>query len=163
MNNGIGTTAIHLVDGHQIQLKEIVDVGRLRDVAGACLAIYAHAVDAEGAFELPAAPPVTCANEDLVGAYLWGCEKHDLAEPNWTLLPEGIVLGSWANPHSMAARDGHGPILPWAVLKREGLLKADSPVAHLWANVAPAEAAALACSSSFEGSEYRIWREERSP
>jgi len=159
MNNGRGTTAINLTDGHSIGLDDLVDARRLRDVAAACLPVYARAASASGSFELPPLPPASCGNEGMEARYLWACDKDDLPEPSWALLPEGIVIGSWANPRVIAALDGQGPILSWGVLKREGVLKAASPMAHLWANVPPADAAAPACTSAYEGDSLRIWRE----
>ena len=161
MNAGVGSTAVDLRTGRSIKLTELVDTVRLRDLAGACLPIYAQATTGKPAFVLEPAEPVVCGKEEAGGHYLWGCEKDDRAEPLWTLRPEGIVIGSWANPHVSAYADGQGPILSWAVLAREGSLKPNAPIAGLWAPSPAAAPTEPMCSSAFEGSRLRTWREER--
>jgi hypothetical protein len=163
MNSGLGGMAFDLRDGRELKIGDLVDLPRLRDVAAACLPIYAQSTSTKNAFVLEPLTSAVCGNEGVTARYLWACDKDDLQEPNWALLPDGIVIGGWANAHATAVEDGRGPILPWAVLKREGILKAGAPVAHLWAHVPPAGAGAFACSSSWSGSSLRIWREQPSP
>lgn len=169
MNAGGGSRAIDVRTGADLPLDRILDVTKLRDVASGCLAVFRQVppVAAPRAqeppkvvpFELEDAPPVLCG-KDGTPRYLWSCSKDDIDGPVWSLLPEGIVIGAWANPHVSAYDDGHGPILPWDVLLRAGVLRADSPAARLWAGVAPAGPSALACTSSFDGEAIRTWRSE---
>lgn len=160
INGGTGGTLIDLGRGTSVSLSEIVDVAKLRDVAAACLPIYRLSASAEPSFELLGdVEPTDCEDDGAtMGRFLWACEKDDRAEPFWAVVAEGIVIGSWANPHVSAALDGRGPILPWEVLLREGVLKLDSPVKFLWRGVSPAPASTLPCSSSYEGNELRRWR-----
>lgn len=163
MNNGLGGMAIDLRDGREIKIADLVDLPRLRDVAAAGLPIYDRSTSTENAFDREGITPASCGNEGMTARYLWACDKDDLSEPNWALLPDGIAIGGWANPHASAVLDGRGPILSWAVLKRERILKAGAPVSHVWAHVDAAGADALPCSSSFDGSSLRVWREAPSP
>lgn len=162
MNGRTGSVLVDLVRGASVTLPEIVDVPRLRDVAAACLPIYRLASGGKDVFELPERiEPTTCeADQATMGRFLWGCDKDDWTEPAWSIVREGIVIGSFANPHVSAAMDGRGPIIPWAVLLREGLLKSDSPAKALWSGVRPAPADAPACSSAYEGDVLRRWREQ---
>jgi hypothetical protein len=163
MNGGLGVTVIDLTKGRKIELADIVDTVRLRDIAAECLPVHAAASSAGAAaeFTLGSGPRATCGAEFSSARHLWACDKSDRAEPNWALLPEGIVIGSWANGHANAALDGQGPVLPWDVLARAGVLKVGSPVAQLWAGVKPASADALACSSAYAGDHLLTWREPR--
>jgi hypothetical protein len=160
MNSGTGGMLVDLARGTLVTLPDIVDVPRFRDVVSACLPVYALAYQAKDAFELPKRlEPTTCESDGAsMGRYLWACDKDDREDPAWAIVREGIVIGSWANPHVSAALDGQGPIIPWAVLLREGLLRADSSAKFLWAGVAPAAADALPCWSAYEGDVIRSWR-----
>lgn len=180
LNNGGDSTAIDLRTGARVTLDQLVDASRLRPLAEACLPLYLAASRVGGNEALFAAggarqegpqrfeikgdlAPTTCGQEASVGRFLWACDKDEIKEPAWTLLPAGLVIGSWANPHVAAALDGQGPILPWSVLLRAGLLPAGSPVARLWAGVQAAEKTALPCEAAYEGERLLSWREEPAP
>lgn len=161
-NSGGHTTVIDLPTGKSVTLDEIVDKARLRAVAIACLPFHAIAASSERELTLPESlPEAGCGNElDVsMGRFLWGCDKDDRAAPEVNVLPEGVVIGAWGNPHVAAALDGQGPIVPWSVLLRENVLRAGSPLARLWAAEAPAAASVPACTGSYEGARIRMWRE----
>ncbi|MFO0551542.1 MAG: hypothetical protein U0271_24355 [Polyangiaceae bacterium] len=157
MNGGMGAQSIDLSTGEPVRLDEVItDSAALRDLTGECLGVYFQVPGDEQAFE-PELGVVRRCEDDGLPAYLWGCDGDAAAEPVWALLPDGVQIGSYGNPHVSAVLDGQGPILPFAVLAREGLLRRDSRPAHLWANVTPAAADELPCSSALEGETVRWW------
>lgn len=149
--------AVDLKRGTELSLSDIVtDSDKLRDVAGACLGVYQYASTDDLSFDLPdEIEPVVC-DPDASPTFLWGCQEG-YEDPMWTLLPEGIVIGARGNPHVAVALDGTGPILPWDVLLRAGVLRADSPMARLWKDDKPAPAEAHACRSAFTNASIRSW------
>jgi hypothetical protein len=159
MNNSDGSRAIDLRSGASIALDQILDPAALRPLAGACLPLYEATSGGPRTVQVAARlPPVTCSDEPGMARYLWGCSPDDRQDPAWTLLPAGIVIGAWGNPHVTAATDGWGPIVPWSVLRRAGILRANSPVAHLWAGVPAAGPTDLPCEGAYEGGSLLAWR-----
>lgn len=168
LNGGGGARAIDLTTGTEVSLDKIVDPSKLRDLVSECLPVFVQVPEeatpagkpVSSTFDLDvAAAPIRCGAEETVGRYLWACDKGDLDRPVWSLVPGGVVIGAWGNPHATAANDGHGPVLSWDVLLRAGLLRKDSPVARLWAGVTRAGPTTLPCSSAYDGSAMRTWRE----
>jgi hypothetical protein len=163
LNNGGRTTVIDLRDGSALALEDLVETSRLRPAAEACLPYFGALDEDRATFEIEGElPPVLCGKEQTPARYLWGCDPDDIKAPVWTLLPAGVVIGGWANPHARAADDGRGPILPWSILLRDGILKSGSRVSHLWAGVQPAARSALSCTSALGGSSVVTWREDSS-
>lgn len=161
MNSGGDATVIDLVRGASVALGEIVDPAALREVTLSCLPFHrATAEKDEVVIEGPL-PLATCAGEPSLGRLLWGCDPDGLRAPMWSLLPEGIVIGSWANAHATAVNDGRGPVIPWSVLLREKALRPASPLARVWAGTAPAPADALACPLAYWGDSLDEWQEQR--
>jgi hypothetical protein len=66
----------------------------------------------------------------------------------------GVSFFADGFPHVNGVFNGHGPILSYAVLLREGYLRGDSPVRRGWEHVAPAMPGAEACPS---GREKEWW------
>lgn len=166
MNVGGGSTAIDLVQGSSVALDEVIDPAKLRDLTIACLPFYGASQASNGELVLDKPlPQASCEDEMVPGArILWGCHKDDRTDPESTLLPEGIVIGMWANPHVSASDDGKGPILPWSVLMREKMLRPGSKVARLWAGITPAPADAPACPMALvSGPSIVTWREVPQP
>lgn len=157
-NMVMSSIAVDLRQGKELALSDIVtDTNKLRDVTGECLSVYEYAGTDELSFDLPDEIEPKKCDPEASPVFLWGCQEG-YEEPMWTLLPEGIVIGMRGNPHVSAIMDGTGPILPWDVLLRAGVLRADSPVARLWKGDKPAPADAQACRGAFENAKIRRWR-----
>lgn len=166
LNAGVGSTVIDLTRGAPVELTQLVDPARLRDVAIACLPFHAQmrGSSKELVLEEPM-PPAGCGNEHFEARLLWGCDKEDSQSPRWSIVPEGVVIGSWANAHVFASQDGQGPVIPWSVLLRDRVLKPSSPLARLWAGVTAAPVSTPACTMLYQESTLTTWREatEESP
>lgn len=59
--------------------------------------------------------------------------------PRWAVVPGGLAVVVGDVPPIKNGMQGRGPIASFASLARRKLLRADSPVARLWAGVAPAQ------------------------
>ncbi|MFO0759751.1 MAG: hypothetical protein U0359_24905 [Byssovorax sp.] len=153
MNGVRSGTEIDLLTGEEVGLDEVVsNVDKLRELAAACVPIYTAALN-----RAPAAPPrgtiARCGDEQSDAGYLWGC-KDALDAPMWTLTTQGIVIGGIGHSHAESVLDGTGPIIPWAVLAREGLLPAKSRVARLFRSTPPASPSDPPCWSGYRGDEW---------
>jgi hypothetical protein len=62
----------------------------------------------------------------------------------------GVAFFADGFPHMNGVFNGHGPVLSYAVLLRDGYLRSDSPVRRGWAHVAPAVSSVDACPSGHE-------------
>ncbi len=62
----------------------------------------------------------------------------------------GVAFFADGFPHVSGVFNGHGPTLSYAVLLRDGYLRSDSPVRHLWEHVTPAIPSAEACPGGHE-------------
>jgi len=158
---GNGSVNIDLATGAALKITQIITkLDALRNLAGRCVPIYQRvSAQARSPYPTSSSRPPAPRSQHARPLPL-GCTKDDVAEPLWSLVPEGMVIGVWANAHATAAEEGQGPILPWGVLLREGLLRADSPMKSLWAGITAAAADALPCSSSYEGKTFRSWHEQ---
>lgn len=67
----------------------------------------------------------------------WGGDAVRSA-PRWVVVPGGIAVVVGSVPPIKNGAQGRGPMASFASLLRHKLLRADSPVARLWAGVAPA-------------------------
>jgi hypothetical protein len=151
--------AIDLETGEQVARADVIaDVAKLRGLAAACLPLYAAAHADPPAEALPHGKVFGCDEDGPMPTYLWGCAQHH-DEPFWTLTTQGIVIGAQDNAHAMQMLDGTGPIIPWAVLARDGALPGTSRMSRLFAGVAPAAKGAPACTSAYEGDAWLTWRE----
>lgn len=50
----------------------------------------------------------------------------------FAIMPEGIHVFGTSYPHAAAVLTGRGPILTWSALRREGVLRPDSPARRAW-------------------------------
>jgi hypothetical protein len=156
LNGGTGLVVLDRRSGRVLALEQVIrDVDALRDRVAACAPFFAAAATGSEV-AMPAAGARAGCEDDAARGLLWGCEDGP-ASPAWALTGRGVLIGSWGHVHAMAALDGSGPILGFDVLLREGLLLEGSPVAGLWAGVAPAAATALPCAAATEGDVLRTW------
>jgi hypothetical protein len=157
MNGVQPATGIDLVSGERVELDELVtSVPKLRELVAACLPIFT-AANARATFAPPRDRVAKCGDEDLDAGYLWGC-PDSLDAPHWSLTTQGIVIGGIGHAHSMSTLDGTGPIIPWAVLAREGLLPEKSRVKRLFDRAPPAAPTDPTCSSCYVGDAWLSWR-----
>jgi hypothetical protein len=68
----------------------------------------------------------------------WDPKGEFRKAPRWAVVPGGIAVVVGDVPPPKNGLQGRGPIASFASLARRKLLRADSPVARLWAGVAPA-------------------------
>lgn len=154
---GSGRT-IDLRTGRIVHLADVVTrIDALEQYMPSCLRDYVSIDEEAGevsvAFE---ASDVTC--DYPFDTYLWRCDKQvKQAVPSWALVEGGIAILAQGHAHVEAFRDGNGPIISWAALKRDKLVKTKSPVARLWKDVAPATADAPACTSGYRTGSLVRW------
>lgn len=155
MNSKDTPTTIDLTTGDVVRLEDAVaDLGKLKRPAAECVGLYGVFGGDAAPTEMPDVPELKCG-EDGMGHFLWGCP--DNLTPTLTIVGDGIIVAQSGNPHVSVALDGYGPLVPWSVLLREGVLPSDSPIKRLWRDVTPAPTTALACTSAYEGDTWRRW------
>jgi hypothetical protein len=88
----------------------------------------------------------------------WGGKDALRKAPRWVVVPGGIAVVMGDLPPVMNGGQGKGPIASFAALAGRGLLRADSPVARLWAGVVPAAAGAPLCSAMLGSGEILALR-----
>lgn len=153
---------VDLTTGNVVKLEDVVtDVAALRDLAGECLGLYLQIPAGAESFTPGETRAYRCEDDAAAtGRYLWGCPGYaDTAL--WALTEDGILIGSHDNISANRVDDGNGPIIPYSVLERAGLLNHRSPAAHVWADVRAASEDDPACSSALEGGSLRLWSRDR--
>lgn len=162
MNFKSGPTTIDLTTGGEIKLEDAVtDLGKLKVAASRCVALYNGSLQGDvTSAPLDVDPPEAKCGADGGGmaVFLWGCTENP--RPSLTIVPEGVVIAQSGNPHVSSVMDGWGPVIPWAVLVRDGIVPAESPIARLWKDVKAAAPNDLPCGSAYEGDTWRTWRVE---
>ena len=73
----------------------------------------------------------------------FGGKRFYLTEAGVRFVAEGF-------PHVSGVFNGHGPVLPYAVLERDGYLRPDAPVRRAWQAIAPAAPDRRACPAGRE-------------
>jgi hypothetical protein len=66
-------------------------------------------------------------------------------DPDYLFLPRGIQVVGTSYPHALAVFTFQGPVISYASLLRDGLLKEGSPIARVWSGVKPAAAGDSPC------------------
>ncbi len=90
-------------------------------------------------------------DEKRVVALAQTCSDGPMAlaesEPALLFLPRGIRVVGTSYPHALAVATFQGPVVSYGALLRDGLLKAGSPIARVWANQKPAAPGASPCEA----------------
>jgi hypothetical protein len=77
----------------------------------------------------------------------WGGKDTFRKTPRWVVVPGGVAVVVGSVPPIKNGLQGTGPIASFASLAGRKLLRADSPVARLWAGVTPAAKDAPFCQA----------------
>lgn len=89
----------------------------------------------------------------------WGGKDSSLKAPRWVVVPGGIAVIVGTVPLVKNGMQGRGPIATFATLAQRKLLRADSPVARLWAGVTPAAKDAPFCQAMMGSGEILAVRQ----
>jgi hypothetical protein len=160
MNSNGEPTTIDLTTGEVVRLEDAVgDLGKLKGAAAKCVALYNTVGGDVTRAPVPAElPEAKCGSDGGMAVFLWGCAENP--RPSLAILSEGVVIAQSGNPHVSAVMDGWGPIIPWSILLRDGVVPSESPIARLWKDAAKAGPTDLPCTSAYEGDTWRSWHVE---
>ncbi len=147
------TITLDLTTGEVVPVERVIsDLEKLKAPAADCVGLYEVFGGDTAPAEMPEVAPAKCG-EEASGRFLWGCPEHET--PMLIVTGAGVIVGQSGNPHATIALEGYGPLLPWSVLLRSGVLRQGSPIERLWKDVRPASAEAPACTSAYEGDRWR--------
>lgn len=102
---------------------------------------------------------ILACDEPLREELEWGGKDSYRQAPRWVVVPGGIAVVVGSVPPIMNGMQGTGPIASFASLAARKLLRADSPVARLWAGVTPAAKGAPFCQAMMGSGEILAIRQ----
>lgn len=129
------TVTIDVRTGKRLALADVItDEAKFQAEMRTCMPLYRALI------------PNVFQPVDDFGTYL-GWTKGQT--PRWVIVPGGIALLGFYEAKVEEALSGTGPVVPWSVLARDGLLVPGSSVARLWDGVTPAAPKAPVCEQVY--------------
>ncbi len=136
----IAATSIDIPSGRKLALKDIVTSSKaLRPVVTSCMKLVSEAFDGadEWWFERNIQGVPTNKEGESVEETSPDFVASSLKEPSFLVLPDGIAVLIRGQPTVTAFSELQGPVIQWGALLRASVLKANSPIARLWAHAQP--------------------------
>lgn len=151
-NAAAAAISVDVPTGRKLALADIVSSGKaMRPVVKSCMKLVVetldggdewwHERDIQGVPSDKDGEPVEETSKDF--------DPSSIHDPSFLVLPDGLAVLIRNQATVGAFLEMQGPVIQWGALVRAGILKANSPIARIWANAKPLAANEPSCVRFF--------------
>lgn len=150
---GAGATSIDVPSGKKLALGDIVTSSKaLRPIVHSCMKLVVDQIGSgdEWWFERDIQGMPADKNGEPVEETSREFDPKSIKEPSFLVLSDGLAVLIRNQPTVSAYLELQGVVIKWGALVRGSVLKSNSPITRVWANVKPLGANEPACTRYFE-------------
>lgn len=152
-NAAAAATSVDIPSGKKLALGDIVTSSKaLRPVVHSCMKLVVDQIGSgdEWWFERDIQGMPADKNGEPVEETARDFDPKSVKEPSFLVLSDGLAVLIRNQPTVSAFLELQGVVIRWGALVRAGVLKSNSPISRVWANVKPLGANEPACTRYFE-------------